>query len=95
MTSALGLPTAPCCPREFNVTMPPPVLRAPNGVVQDFRTYWMSGKPLYQPSDITVPTMLIHAEWDADLPTYHTMAYFAELKNAPYKRWVELGGRTS
>ena len=30
----------------------------------------------------------------ADLPTYHTMAYFAELKNAPYKRWVELGEGT-
>jgi pimeloyl-ACP methyl ester carboxylesterase len=72
----------------------PPVLRAPNGVVQDFRNYWMSERPLYQPSDITVPTMLIHAEWDADLPTYHTAAYFAELKNAPYKRWVELGEGT-
>ena len=72
----------------------PPVLRAPNGVVQDSRTYWMSGKPLYQPSDITVPTLLIHAEWDADLPTYQTLAYFAELKNAPYKRWVELGEGT-
>jgi pimeloyl-ACP methyl ester carboxylesterase len=72
----------------------PPVLRAPNGVVQDFRTYWLSGKPLYQPSDITVPTLLIHAEWDADLPTYQTLAYFAELKNAPYKRWVELGEGT-
>jgi pimeloyl-ACP methyl ester carboxylesterase len=72
----------------------PPVLRAPNGVVQDSRTYWMSGRPLYQPSDITVPTLLIHAEWDADLPTYQTAAYFAELKNAPYKRWVELGEGT-
>jgi pimeloyl-ACP methyl ester carboxylesterase len=72
----------------------PPVLRAPNGVVQDSRTYWMSGRPLYQPSDITVPTLLIHADWDADLPTYHTAAYFAELKNTPYKRWVELGEGT-
>jgi pimeloyl-ACP methyl ester carboxylesterase len=72
----------------------PPVLRVPNGVAQDGRAYWRSGKPLYQPSDITVPTLLIHAEWDADLPTYHTAAYFAELKNVPYKRWVELGEGT-
>jgi len=72
----------------------PPVLRAPNGVAQDSRDYWMAGKPLYQPSDITVPTLLIHAEWDADLPTYQTAAYFAELKNAPYKRWVQLGEGT-
>jgi pimeloyl-ACP methyl ester carboxylesterase len=72
----------------------PPVLRVPNGVVQDGRTYWRSGKPLYQPSDIAVPTLLIHAEWDADLPTYHTAAYFVELKDAPFKRWVELGEGT-
>ncbi|MGI4938958.1 MAG: alpha/beta hydrolase [Janthinobacterium lividum] len=72
----------------------PPVLRAPNGVGQDSRDYWMAGKPLYQPSDIRVPTLLIHAEWDADLPSYQTAAYFAELKNAPYKRWVELGEGT-
>jgi pimeloyl-ACP methyl ester carboxylesterase len=61
----------------------PPVLRAPNGVAQDSRDDWMSGRPLYRPSDITVPTLLIHAEWDADLPTYQSAAYFAELKNAP------------
>ncbi len=72
----------------------PPVLRAPNGVVQDSRDYWLAGKPLYQPADITVPTLLIHAEWDADLPTYQTAAYFAQLKNTPYKRWVELGEGT-
>ena len=72
----------------------PPVLRAPNGVAQDSRDFWMNERPLYQPSDITVPTLLIHAEWDADLPTYHTAAYFAELKNTPYKRWVELGEGT-
>ena len=72
----------------------PPVLRAPNGVAQDSRDYWLAGKRLYEPSKITVPTLLIHAEWDADLPSYQTAAYFAELKNAPYKRWVELGEGT-
>jgi len=75
-----------------------PVLRAPNGVGQDSRDYRQSGKPLYQPSDIRVPTLLLHAEWellhakwDADLPTYQTQAYFNQLTHAPYKRWVELG----
>ena len=72
----------------------PPVLRAPNGTAQDSRDYWLAGKRLYEPSKITVPTLLIHAEWDADLPSYQTAAYFAELKNAPYKRWVELGEGT-
>ena len=72
----------------------PPILRAPNGTTQDSRDYWLAGKRLYEPSNITVPTLLIHAEWDADLPSYQTAAYFAELKNAPYKRWVELGEGT-
>jgi pimeloyl-ACP methyl ester carboxylesterase len=72
----------------------PPVLRAPNGTAQDSRDYWMAGKPLYQPSDITVPVLLIHAEWDADLPTYQTAAYFQQLTKAPYKRWVQLGEGT-
>ena len=72
----------------------PPVLRAPNGTAQDSRDYWWAGKPLYQPSDIRVPTLLIHAEWDADLPTYQTAGYFEQLTHTPYKRWVQLGEGT-
>ncbi|MDR3464484.1 MAG: alpha/beta hydrolase [Xanthobacteraceae bacterium] len=69
-------------------------LRAPNGVVQDLNDYWLIGKPLYDPSLITVPTLLIHAEWDADLPSYQAQGVFAKLVNAPYKRFVELGEGT-
>jgi len=69
-------------------------LRAPNGVVQDVNDYWIAGKPLYDPSQITVPTLLIHAEWDADLPSYQAQAYFARLVNTLYKRFVELGEGT-
>jgi pimeloyl-ACP methyl ester carboxylesterase len=72
----------------------PPVLRAPNGVLQDFRTYWIAGKPQYDPADIRVPTLLIHAEWDADLPSDQARGYFARLTNAPYKRFVEIGEGT-
>jgi pimeloyl-ACP methyl ester carboxylesterase len=72
----------------------PPVLRAPNGVVQDGREYWGAGKPLYDPAEIRVPTFLAHAEWDADLPSTMLHAYFAKLVNAPYKRYVEIGEGT-
>ena len=41
-----------------------------------------------------VPTLLIHAEWDADLPSYMAQAVFAHLTQAPYKRLVELGQGT-
>jgi len=70
------------------------MLRATNGVIQDVNTYWLAGKPFYDPAKITVPTLLIHAEWDADLPSYQAQAYFAKLVNAPYKRFVELGEGT-
>jgi pimeloyl-ACP methyl ester carboxylesterase len=74
--------------------MNPPKLRAANGVMAEFANYWVAGKPFYDPGKITVPTLLIHAEWDADLPTYMTSAYFAKLTNAPYKRFVQLGEGT-
>lgn len=71
-----------------------PVLRAPNGTVQDSRDYWAVGKPLYDPGEIRVPTFLAHAEWDADLPSYMLHAYFEQLTNVPYKRYVEIGEGT-
>ncbi len=72
----------------------PPMLRAPNGVVEEFVNNWRAGKPYYDPEKITVPTLLIHAEWDADLPSYQAQAYFKQLTNVPYKRLVELGEGT-
>jgi pimeloyl-ACP methyl ester carboxylesterase len=72
----------------------PPVVRAPNGVVQDGREFWSAGKPLYDPGLIRVPTFLAHAEWDADLPSYMLHAYFAKLTNVPYKAYVEIGEGT-
>jgi pimeloyl-ACP methyl ester carboxylesterase len=72
----------------------PPMLRAPNGVVEDSLNYWSAGKALYDPGKITVPTLLLHAEWDADLPSYLAQGYFAQLKNTPYKRLIELSEGT-
>jgi pimeloyl-ACP methyl ester carboxylesterase len=72
----------------------PPVLRAPNGVLADVRNHWRSDKPLYDPGNIHVPTLVIHAEWDAELPTYMAQAYFTKLTHTPYKRFVELGEGT-
>ncbi|GJD48027.1 hypothetical protein OPKNFCMD_0742 [Methylobacterium crusticola] len=72
----------------------PPVLRAPNGVVADAQEFWLAGKALYDPGLIRVPTLVIHAEWDADLPSYQAQDYFARLTNVPYKRFVEIGEGT-
>jgi pimeloyl-ACP methyl ester carboxylesterase len=72
----------------------PPVVRAPNGIIEDLRKYWMSGAPHYDPANITVPTLLILAEWDADTPPYMAQAVFAKLTAAPRKRMVMIGEGT-
>lgn len=72
----------------------PPMLRAPNGVIYDVVNFWSKGIPTYDPGKITVPTFLIHAEWDADLPSYQAHDYFKKLTNTPYKRFVELSEGT-
>jgi pimeloyl-ACP methyl ester carboxylesterase len=69
-------------------------LRAPNGIIQDLRSYWMAGKPYYDPAAIRVPTLLIKAEWDQDTPAYMAQMLFPLLKNAPVKRYVEIGEGT-
>jgi hypothetical protein len=70
----------------------PPMLRAPNGVVRDGREFWSAGKALYDPGEIRVATFLVHAEWDADLPSYMLYEYFAKLTNA-VSRGPALSGR--
>jgi pimeloyl-ACP methyl ester carboxylesterase len=72
----------------------PPMLRAPNGVLDDINKTFAAGIPLYDPGKITVPTFLVHAEWDADLPSYQAQEYFTKLTNAPYRRFVELSEGT-
>ena len=42
----------------------PPVVRTPNGVVQDHQEYWFARKPLWEPSEIKAPTLIVLAEWD-------------------------------
>jgi pimeloyl-ACP methyl ester carboxylesterase len=72
----------------------PPVLRAPAGVVADVQKFWSSGKPTYDPAKITVPILLIQAEWDQDTPPYMARALFPLLVNAPEKRYVMIGEGT-
>jgi pimeloyl-ACP methyl ester carboxylesterase len=72
----------------------PPVIRAPNGVLQDGAEFWGADKPAYDPAKITVPTLLVHGEWDRDTPPYMAQALFPLLVNSPGKRYVQLGEGT-
>lgn len=68
----------------------PPYLRAPNGVLADSADTWAAGKAYYDPAKVTVPTLLVHAEWDRDLPPYMGQTLFPLLVNSPGKRYVQL-----
>ena len=70
----------------------PPVVRTPNGAVQDTREYWMAGKPLWEPSEVKAPTLIVVGEWDALVTG--AQAVFGQLNNAPYKRLVQIGEGT-
>ncbi len=72
----------------------PPVLRAPNGVLEDSTLYWSAGKPVYDPARIKVPTLLLVGEWDRDTPPYMAQTLFPLLTNAPAKRLVMIGEAT-
>jgi pimeloyl-ACP methyl ester carboxylesterase len=74
--------------------MNPPVIRAPNGVRQDGDEFHSAGKGYYDPARITVPTLLVNAEWDRDTPPYMAEALFPLLINAPGKRYVQLSEGT-
>jgi pimeloyl-ACP methyl ester carboxylesterase len=74
--------------------MNPPVLRAPNGVIQDGLDYWAAGKAYYDPAKITAPTMLVLGEWDRDTPPYMAQTLFPLLVNSPGKRFVMLAEGT-
>jgi pimeloyl-ACP methyl ester carboxylesterase len=74
--------------------MTPPVLRAPNGVVQDGSEFFGAGKPYYDPTKITVPVLLVGAEWDRDAPPYMAQTLFPLLVNSPGKRYVALAEGT-
>jgi pimeloyl-ACP methyl ester carboxylesterase len=74
--------------------MSPPVLRAPNGVVQDGRTFWSAGRALYDPALVTAPTMIAVGEWDRDTPPALALALFPLLTNVRRKHLALIGEAT-
>jgi pimeloyl-ACP methyl ester carboxylesterase len=73
----------------------PPVVRTPNGTVQDTQEYWFAGKPLWEPSEIKAPTLIVVAEWDALVTGVEAgEAVFGKLTNTQYKRLVQIGEGT-
>ena len=61
--------------------------------MQDSAEFWSAGKAYYDPAKITVPTLLVHGEWDRDTPPYMAQTLFPLLVNSPGKRYVHAAGR--
>ncbi|QCT22359.1 alpha/beta hydrolase [Jejubacter calystegiae] len=72
----------------------PGKIRAVSGPIQDIRDYWRVGRKYYQPADIRVPVLLVHGEWDIDVPLAIARVLFSELENAPWRQWLEIGEST-
>ena len=87
--SAAALATDPVGAKQT-----PPVVRTPNGTVQDTREYWLAGRALWEPSGVKAPTLIVVGEWDALTPVAGAQAVFSKLSNAPYKRLVQIGEGT-
>ena len=69
-------------------------IKASNGPVQDTRDYWTKDSPLYDPEDIRVPLLLLHGEWDADIPVPLAQSWFLRATRTPEKTWIEIGEAT-
>lgn len=78
----------------WSASTEPGKLRATNGPIQDIRNFWRAGKPYYRPSEITVPVLLLHGEWDVDVPIDLALSYFLELTSSPNRIWLEIGEAT-
>jgi len=72
----------------------PPVVRAPNGALQDFAELWALGKPNYDPAAIRAPTLLIVGEWDVVTPPLMAQTLYGQLVNASERRLVLLSEAT-
>ena len=68
----------------------PPVLRAPNGVLQDLNDYWAKSRPTYDAAAIRAPTLLVTGEWDVIAPPEQGLALFKRLTHAKERRVMVL-----
>jgi len=72
----------------------PPVVRSPNGVLQDFKELWAAGKPNYDPAKILAPTLLLVGEWDVVTPPAMAQGLFTQLSNARERRLIQFSEAT-
>jgi alpha-beta hydrolase superfamily lysophospholipase len=55
------------------------------------RDYWYAGKPNWDPSRVTAPTLVVHGDWDGVLTLADALGVFNALSNTRLKRMVVVG----
>ncbi len=83
--------TAALATDPVGAAMDPPVVRTPNGSLQDIRDYWFAGKPYWDPARVTAPTLVARGEWDGVTTLADTLGVFNALSNTRFKRLVVVG----
>ena len=73
--------------------MTPPVVREPNGVVQDGAEFFGAANPLRSFQDHG-PALAGRRRWDRDTPPYMAQTLFPLLVDSPGKRYVALAEGT-
>jgi pimeloyl-ACP methyl ester carboxylesterase len=71
----------------------PPAVRVPNGPVADIRAAW-SGTLPYDPSRVTVPTLVVRGAWDSLCDDADARWLLAALASAPVRRDVKITAAT-
>lgn len=72
----------------------PPILRSPNGVMQDFTEIWGAGRAAYDPAAIRAATLIVVGEWDVITPPTMAIALYPKLVNARDRRLVLMSEAT-
>jgi alpha-beta hydrolase superfamily lysophospholipase len=55
------------------------------------RDYWFAGKPYWDPSRVSAPTLVVRGDWDGVSTISEVLGLFNALSNAHLKRMVLLG----
>jgi pimeloyl-ACP methyl ester carboxylesterase len=69
----------------------PPRLRAPAGVIKDVQTFWLRGRPTYDPARIRCPTLVVVGEWDRETTPAQGRALFEHLTGSARRRYTVIG----
>jgi pimeloyl-ACP methyl ester carboxylesterase len=80
-----------CDPKAMDRS--PPGVQMPWGAMTDVAELWNGGQ-LFDPSEVTIPAMIVRGEWDSYCADTDAAWLMRSLRNAPIKQDVKIGSGT-